>query len=305
MFSIDYHSLDFHLVFEKALRFKNLPTFYFRSILGKELHRITCLFRNKPCSSCPLRFQCAYSVIFESPVKEENEVLKGRNYASHPFILFTDAGTGQDIQDLRLNLVLIGESTKYLPYLFLAIKSGGEKGIFKSRVRYEIKNFSINNYIGLNGDKILIPPKRNDWSFESDGEMKHGKFFIEFLSPFRYKKQGKYVDQVTLDDILLAIYRRLEILNALYVRGNQFGELTVGKYEIESVNDKTDWQDFVHYSARQKTTMRLGGITGIMALEGTFDSSVLSLLKAGEIFHIGKNTSLGLGKIKVTFVEGE
>ncbi len=307
MLSVEYQILKLGLIFEKSIQFKNLPSFHFRSILGNELRRLVCLFRERPCSSCALRFQCAYSYIFESPLPHENPVLKGRNYASHPFVLFTDIMPNTSVNKINLTITLIGESKKFLPFIYLAIKKGGEHGIFKSRVKYKIKDVYIDEFIGLNKKgQIVIPPKTKVWTLKNENsEIKKGKVFIEFLSPFRYKKNGKLTNKIAFEDVLLAIKRRIEILHGQYMKPQKFLPIEFGHFDIQYSNTQLQWTDYSRYSARQKQAMRMGGITGILTVEGSFDSSIIRMLKGAEIFHIGKNTSLGLGKIKVTYVEGE
>lgn len=307
MLSIEYQILNFYLSFEKSIQFKNLPAFHFRSILGNELRRLVCLFRQRPCSSCALRFQCAYSYIFESPLPDENPVLKGRNYASHPFVLFTDAVPNTSVNKINLSITLFGESRKFIPFIYLAMKNGGEHGIFKSRVKYKINDVYIDEFIGLNKKgQIIIPPETKTWTLKNeDSEIKKGKVFIEFLSPFRYKRNGRLTEKISFDDVLLAIKRRIEILHGLYMKPQKFLPIEFGHFDIQYSNTQLQWTDYSRYSARQKQAMRMGGITGILTVEGSFDSSIIQMLKGAEIFHIGKNTSLGLGKIKVTYVEGE
>ena len=61
------------------------------------------------------------------------------------------------------------------------------------------------------------------------------------------------------------------------------------------------WWDWQRYSARQQTTMNLGGLVGSFELSG--DSEIiqkfLPLLKIGEWLHVGKGTTFGLGKYQV------
>lgn len=307
MLSIQYQVLRFTLRFENPIRFQNLPTFYMRSILGNELRRMVCLFNHRPCESCALRFNCAYSYVFETPVSPDNPILSGRNYASHPFILFADVKPGRSINELHLFITLVGESRKYLPLIYLAMKNGGEHGIFKSRVKYQIDDVYIDEFIGLNKNgQIIIPPETKTWTLrDEDSEIKKGKIFIEFLSPFRYKKKGRLTDKIAFDDVLLAVKRRIEILYGMYMEPQTTSSIEFGDFDIRYSNAQLQWVDYSRYSARQKQSMRMGGIMGILTVEGSFDSSIIQMLKGAEIFHIGKNTSLGLGKIKTTYVEGE
>ncbi len=309
MILIPYRRLRFNLRFEKPIIFQNLPSFYFRSVLGLQLKRLVCIFRNRPCDKCALRFSCAYSMIFETPLKEDQKVLPSINYGSHPFLIFTDVKPGQVSQNLQLTLTLIGEAHTYIPMIFMAIKNGGESGLFKSRIKYAIEQFFIDGYIALNREKLIIPSEIPNWEFdERDQRLLPGKLFIEFLSPFRFKKNGKYTDKISLDDILLALNRRLRIIIGLYAKQplEDFEIFSLPHFKHTAIfeeNNRLQWVDYSRYSARQKTSMKMGGVEGILSLQGKFDARVLKILEGGEIFHIGKNTSLGLGKIKSTFIE--
>ena len=307
MISINYRQMRFLLTFEKSIVFQNLPSFYFRSLLGRQLRRLVCIFRNRECETCALRFTCPYSVIFETPLREDQTVLKGINFGSHPFVIFTNTKPGQSVTDLELTVTLIGESHPYLPMIFLAIKNGGAFGIFKSRVKYQIKRFFIDDYIALNKEEqLIIPPKLPAWQWENlQMPCVKGKLFIEFLSPFRFKKKGRFSDKITLDDVIIALNRRLKIIHGLYVKDGNGQIPSLKPARVDESNSQMQWIDYSRYSARQKSVMKMGGMQGILSIEGTFDAGLPEFLKAGEIFHIGKNTSLGLGKIKVTYIKGD
>lgn len=64
---------------------------------------------------------------------------------------------------------------------------------------------------------------------------------------------------------------------------------------------KTDrnlhWTDSTHYSARQKTAMELGGLTGTFKLAGRFSCVDAGLLEFARIANAGKNTNFGLGQL--------
>jgi len=55
------------------------------------------------------------------------------------------------------------------------------------------------------------------------------------------------------------------------------------------------WFDWERYSARQDTRMNLGGFLGKVTFEGDLEP-FMPLIKAGEVVHVGKGTSFGLGK---------
>ena len=43
----------------------------------------------------------------------------------------------------------------------------------------------------------------------------------------------------------------------------------------------------------------MGGVSGSLEVTAIVNESILSLLKGAEIFHIGKNSIFGLGKIRI------
>ena len=56
-----------------------------------------------------------------------------------------------------------------------------------------------------------------------------------------------------------------------------------------------DWQ---RYSARQETTMLMGGLVGSVTFEGSL-AEFLPFLELGELIHVGKGTVMGLGQYRL------
>ena len=79
---------------------------------------------------------------------------------------------------------------------------------------------------------------------------------------------------------------------------NMFGEssfkdLNLNMDDIEMRKINLHWVDYSHYSARQQTSMMLGGLMGEIELSGNFSSPVLMLLDFAENFSAGKNVVFG------------
>ena len=55
------------------------------------------------------------------------------------------------------------------------------------------------------------------------------------------------------------------------------------------------WRDWRRFSTRQKAEMKLGGLVGEVTYEGEL-APFLPFLRAGELTHVGKGTSFGLGR---------
>ena len=69
--------------------------------------------------------------------------------------------------------------------------------------------------------------------------------------------------------------------------------------DIKVIKRDLKWYDWERYSARQDARMKMGGFIGEATFGGDIDP-FMPLIKAGEILHVGKGTSFGLGKYEVS-----
>lgn len=301
---LPYKKVTVRIQFKEPVTFYTFPTFIFHSVLGKGLRRLVCLFRGKPCTSCSLRYTCSYSWLFETPIDKDNPVLPGRNRGAHPYVLYFEPDTYPASSGGDLSLTLSGKGVEYLPYLYFALKKGGEYGIFKQRTQFTIQDVLHEGRSILSGpERIDVKTPPSAWDINELNVIKKESFTVKFISPYRMKIQGKYTDRITFYDLLLSLYDRAEILLSLY--GHTALSSLFGKQKLTDLVEKTKvtetkqhWEDYTYYSSRQKNKLKLGGVTGSMSVLGNIDSQVLSLLHFGKIFHGGKNTAFGFGRIE-------
>jgi hypothetical protein len=298
---LEYSAYTIVIKPEDTLKFDTMPEFLFRSVIGMELKNLSCLFKQRKCEECDLKFQCAYSVIFESPINKDNAILEGRNYASHPFVLSVENNEKTTFDKIELNITLVGKAIDYFPYLFYAVSKGGETGIGRERVKYSVESVKHEGNEIFKDGQLNIDMKRKEWiAGINSGRGAKRNYLVEFVSPLRLKKHGKYVDELDYEDFLNAVIRRMNILCGLYGHCEKNPEKT----GLETFNKKNlvtniRWVENKRWSGRQKRTMLLGGIKGTIELSGNFTPFERSLLEAGELFHLGKNAGFGLGRIKV------
>ncbi len=292
---INYRRIKLTLFFEKKFTV-NIPFAYvFRSVLGNELHYLSCVLKQQTCGSCPLRFKCAYSVLFENPVDKDNIVISGRDKAPSPYIIQAEYYHNTEIDKVDITVIFTGAGVEYISYFLLAVKRAGEKGMFKERVKYEMGYVScINNEYSLEFDFTSLPLET--YTFNEGNEVFHKKFYIKFITPFRYKKSGRYESNININDILLSAKRRLDMLSAFYGDKSITPKLDFIE-DSSTIDSSLSWVDSSRYSRRQETNMKIGGIIGSMTVEADFSEQHLSLLEAAALFNIGKNVSFGLGHI--------
>ncbi|GAB4172066.1 MAG: CRISPR system precrRNA processing endoribonuclease RAMP protein Cas6 [Calditrichia bacterium] len=302
-------NFDLHIEFEQTVNFSLPPTFYFRSLLGKELKNLVCLYKGKriPCDQCTMKNICSYAQVFETPIDKDNPYLEGRTHAPHPFVLYTDALAGKDYKSINLNILLLGNALAYMPVIILGIVQGGKNGIFREKIKYNIKDIISEDESIFINEETIIPPEGIDF-MEYPFNLTPGScsIRIEFVTPFRFKKQGKYVSQgLTYEDVLLASKRRVELMLGLYGNNGTYPALDLTKIPSKNTASHLVWENWDRYSRRQNTAMSLGGLIGVMDVTGEFTDTEVFYLKGASLLHIGKNAAFGLGKILIKTITEE
>lgn len=262
---------------------------------------MSCIMRGNACDECPMNQQCAYSVIFESPVPRNNPYLAGRNRYPHPFTLYCKTTGRAPARRVDLSLTLIGRAIPYFPYLYFALKEAGAAGVFRERTPYKIQDVTVNKEsIVENPEKLKTDIAPFKWTLTEPSEtLEHCNLKINFISPFRLKIGGSYSVKFSYREFLESLKRRLTLLYQSY--GTEQGIIpTLPPIPEKRTTLLIHWEDYPRYSARQKTSLRLGGVVGSMEVAGNFSAIEKSFLTGSAIFHAGKNTAFGFGKIGLT-----
>ena len=308
-----YNKYTFGLRFEKGIAFRSPASFIFRNNIGFQLKRLTCILRSSECGSCILNKTCIYSSVYETPIDKNNKIIKGRDRASHPYLVYSDAPTGLKTERINIDIVLIGTAVNYFPYILLTMINIGKSGILRDRIHFDVESVLCQGKSVLNRKDDYcenVSPLIWDWDGSALAENKNERIkevALAFLSPLRIKHNGKLVSTITYKDILYGAARRVDILDNLFGNGSlaSRGVTADSLGFIESASNgkeflsRLKWTDYSRYSARQKQSMQMGGLMGKAVVKGAFSSKELAFLKAAELFHIGKNASFGLGKVEV------
>ncbi len=308
-----YNKYTFNLRFEKEITFRSPASFIFRNNIGFQLKRLTCILRSSECGSCILNKTCIYSSVYETPIDKNNKIIKGRDRASHPYLVYSDAPTGLKTERINIDIVLIGTAVNYFPYILLTMINIGKSGILRDRIHFDVESVLCQGKSVLNRKDDYcenVSPLIWDWDGSALAENKNERIkevALAFLSPLRIKHNGKLVSNITYKDILYGAVRRIDILDNLFGNGSSANRgvtadslgFIEGASNGKEFLSRLKWTDYSRYSARQKQSMQMGGLMGKAVVKGAFSSKELAFLKAAELFHIGKNASFGLGKVEV------
>jgi hypothetical protein len=258
---------------------------------------------------------CAYGFAFESIIPKDNQVLKGRDRISHPVIIETEQFDGVTTDSLVFSLIFLGAALTYLPYFYTALKNGGKSGLLKERYRFIITDVRDGNRsLLLHEDALDVRFETGLWEYkpeysESGDPPEIGglrkNLMLRFMSPLRFKTSGRYTGVFGAADFALCLHRRAQTLCSQYgfndfpASGTEDGGTSGYRFSRgwDITENSLVWRDYTHYSTRQRQPMRLGGLTGYLRLSGVFTPYEYALLRFAEIFHAGKNTNFGLGKI--------
>jgi hypothetical protein len=136
-------------------------------------------------------------------------------------------------------------------------------------------------------------------------ERKDKEIEIRFLTPMRFKIDGKLSSELTIRKFFsMSCLRLTELYAAHSIDDEKIYEtekirefLHECENNIELISD-LNWVSFSRYSRRQEKQMKLGGVMGRIKLKGELEN-LESFFKMIKLFSLGKNTSFGLGQLKI------
>lgn len=294
----------------------------FRGGFGNAFKRVVCALKRNDCSECLLKTRCVYAYIFETPPltptlfkgDEVGESPKDTGFMGmnkyetvpHPFII-EPPDEGDRVfrpgDKILFSLILVGRSIEYLPYFIYTFEELGSLGIGKGRGRYRL--LKVDNGVDIvysfedkalriAGVKELHIPEDFDFDIDSGKSIT-----VRFITPARIMYQRALTVDLQFHVLIRSLLRRLCLLHYFHCESRepswdhkqiiQEGEkITIDKSSLQ-------WWDWERYSSRQGTRMKMGGVVGEVTYKGSVEQ-FLPILRAGEIVHVGKGTSFGLGK---------
>lgn len=288
---INYKILHFTVQAETQI---NLPDFKgsaFRGGFGNVFRKITCVLKRFDCVECPLKSRCIYAYVFETVGNSEAKIFNMNKYEKvpHPFVFeppYERKNTFLSGEKIRFNIILVGNAIPYAPYFVFTIKELGKTGIGKGRGEFSLLSVTPTE------EKTVTLNNVESASF----------LRLKALTPIRIKYNRSLIDTLEFHIIIRSIIRRLTLLYYFHYKKELLqidAKSLIEKAErVKIVSNNTRWYDWERYSTRQETRMKLGGVVGEITYEGDI-TPFMPYLRAGEILHLGKGTSFGLGKYEI------
>ena len=125
---------------------------------------------------------------------------------------------------------------------------------------------------------------------------------LNFLTPTRIYYCGNLTCDLEFNILIRQLLRRISMLSYFHcgVDPSQWdfkGIINKSK-DVTIRNKSLRWHNWQRYSARQEQKINMGGFVGDITYEGNL-APFLALIKAGEILHVGKGSTFGLGRYEM------
>jgi hypothetical protein len=282
------------------------PGSTWRGLLGSSLRRTACITGQASCDGCLLQDSCAFFNFFESPTGQPAGRMRGA-LACHPFVLDLAPQVLRSVRPgeaIQLGINVIGDANSYLPHLVIAMERAGEAGIGKGRGRFRLLRLlqevtlSQGDWVRIfDADERALRPFASGPVALPDAPP---SLRVQLVTPLRIKRRGRLVGarELSASDFLRHLCWRLEQIDQRFGSVDPQGYWESHRDLVEGLAPaatQVRWLDWARYSSRQATTMKLGGLMGILTIPDEAIEAMWPLLWLGQWVHIGKATTFGLG----------
>jgi len=303
IFNIRYVKLHFFLELTEDCILPKFKPSALRGGIGEMLLRANCI-RDRNCANCDFVKECIVRRTMYSQFEIQPEfvtegdsigyVLECEDYRREYYV--------GDI--LGLCLILFGKSIVYLSQYLQAVDALGKSGLGK-----DLAHFRIVGITNTRGEDILDGYNVNMCNYKVEKiatyidyrlkqlDTKAGSTTLCFSSPLTQKYRGEILTAFDPEAIIRSIQRRVYLMDCFEgIDGESAyrAELPVPEILSQDVTERKN----IRYSSRKDQKMPLRGISGKLSV-GNISEKCWPYLAAGEVLHIGKNTSFGYGRYRI------
>ena len=300
---IRYVKLHFTVMFPQDSILPKSKASALRGGMGEMLLRANCI-SDRNCDNCDFYKECIVQRTMYSQFENKPDfittgdsvgyVMECENYEEE----FPAGST------LKFNLILFGKTIVYFNQYLQALFALGQNGIGKEHAVFMIQQ--VTNTRGqaiLDGNNVYMKyyqvERLQDYVAYRMEQIANSMLpqKMIFHTPLTQKFGGEFLQEFEMRAITKAIQRRLYMLAAFEeIDAEEMYRMELNEPEILAQEART-----IHvqrYSTRQDSKMYLKGIKGKIEIE-EFEAELLPLFLAGELIHIGKNTSFGFGRYTI------
>lgn len=302
--NIRYVKLHFILVFVENANVPQNKASALRGGIGEMMLRANCI-RNRRCEVCDFKSECVVQRIMYSKFEKKPAFVTEGESIGYVVTCRDYRESVQAGEKISFELLLLGKNIVYLNQYLQAVYALGQNGIGKDCARFVVD--SVTNTKGeplLENGNIYMERYRVEnvaeyvsYRMKQLAPVQSGLYKIEFQTPLTVKYQNDFLTELHPEAFMCALRRRIYMLDCFEnIDGEDY-------YYAELKVPDMPAQDTYLYSVnrmsfRKNQKITLKGLRGY-ALFSNVDEEQLALFLAGELVHIGKNTSFGFGKYRV------
>lgn len=299
---IRYTKLHFTIAFLEDSKLPPNKHSAIRGGIGEMLLQANCI-RDRRCEQCDFKGECIVQRTMYTQFKEKPAYMTNGESVGYVLECENNQEYFRKGEYLEFVLLLFGKNLVYFSQYLQAVCALGAGGLGKYRARFQVISVRNENCEELlSADRIHMERYRISYLDEYvERQLILRRNFsphrIVFVTPLTLKFRGEFRNEFHIEAILSGIRRRIymldcfeEIQNEEWMRWKLPEAEITGQHAILSRVDR--------YSSRKGTKMTLYGLTGDIYLKEMSEDAKILLL-AGELIHVGKNTSFGFGKYQL------
>lgn len=299
---LGFADLNFDVAFQSD---GTLPSFRgttLRGSFGFALKNLVCHISHRQCRQCILRSRCAYPVVFEGIPPDDRTFMRKYPNIPQPFVFTVDFPTPRAVkagERFQFGIRLMGPAADLFPYVVYAVVNVGAAGLGRDRIPFDVLAVSDGHQtVYRRGDRGILTPQ-TQCSVAPTESHPATRLRLKFVTPFRFRVDGRLTGNLNPQDIFRATLRRFRILSNFYGDPEPPGDLSAIFAQAEEthiVESRLDWWETTRFSSRQQAEMNLGGIVGEWILDVP-PGQLRQWFRVAEAIHLGKATSFGFGRI--------
>ena len=234
-----------------------------------------------------------YEQLFECTVSEDHPFARRFRKAPNPYILHPPSReeTKRTIEvgdRLEFELTLIGQACETLPQLVPVWEYMGGLGMGKGRARME-----------LTEAVALVEEKEKERMFQAlaGWGTEPVQIQLQFHTPVRIRSKGKSPQDLSLDLLAHRLVERQSLLAHFHCGAPLHTDYDIWKEVAQQAHlsyEDLRWHSWPRYSNRSRMSMALDGWKGTLIYQQV-STQLLPLFRMGEILHLGKATTFGMG----------
>jgi hypothetical protein len=284
-----------------------------RGAFGIALRRLVCHDLDLSCRTCPLEASCAYPQTFEPRPPADGDRLSNLQDAPRPFVFdppATDIAEFAPGQPVTFGLTAIGRAARLVPYFVSAFRNLADEGLGPRRARFDLLEVAALDAAGTRTAIYqhttplvrLTAPTLRAADLVKPGDTTRTSLTLRFCTPLDLKDQGVPVGIPAFAPIVRRLRDRANALSTFFADGPldlDFKGISVVAEGVKLVRNATSLIEVNRRSSRTGQRHDVGGLIGEAEYQGEGIGRLMTLVRVGEVMHVGKHAAFGNGRMEV------